>query len=579
MKNNTINKISIWLLSFTLVVVFVFGRFEFTRNELVTYKLNTDVVEEVDASLLLTAVGLVALSVFLSLGASHTADLIRTNASAFTSWYTNWYSDTSFADQNEWQTAHKAETYLVETGQLNSDGSLKNADSVVLPKEILSNFYKSAEWYMNDYIDAGGIKWFALNYNNTNTIYVPTVKDVETIRFDQTNISVINGTKSLSLLNTALYKTTINEVQISPSVYRLKITIRDLDDNVIEEKYSANLTYEQSVIYAQNDGFIISILNAHSTYRYFGITPLFWNADYTYSQGLYLEFKLATTTSTVSVPINNYNTNMVMPTNNYKGMSDSNIVINENGFPTSVDDSSNYFVVDTTQPTPPVTNLPEDQEHLYTYIPQTNPTYPDILDGMPITNPIEQTNDPTLTVPLPGVDDLLDGTYFKDIIVWFTAWWVLTISNITNFWNTAWANLTLGINWLGQSIEELIIWLGNTITLPITQATINFDLFKETLGSDTDIIIDILQFFFDVVEFAIKFVVHTISFLFDLVSLLVGAIFNLLRSTISTFITLIQSLYSFFPAPIRNVANFVFTTLGFALVYKFIRSVLGLKGV
>lgn len=235
---------------------------------------------------------------------------------------------------------------------------------------------------------------------------------------------------------------------------------------------------------------------------------------------------------------------------------------------------------DKTYPTPSL--IPHDQDDIYVYTPPSgggNVPVVDIGTGMPLTPNLEGVNDPTTSVPLPGLDDLLDGTYFKDIAVWFSAWLALTISNITQFWNVAWANLTIGINWLGISLKSILDNMLEQLLLPLQQMTINFDMFRDKLGPGIDPILDFLQFFADVVEFGIKFIVHTISFLFDLVALLIGSIFNLLRSTITTFITLIQSLYAFFPTPIRNVANFVFTTLGFALVYKFIRAVLGLKGV
>lgn len=593
MKKNTINKITIWISSFILVFTFTFFNLSYKDSRFIVR--TSDVVLEANAVTKTEIISALMLGVYYVMSGQaiyYLGEVTSTTIDQIRTWYDNKIANN---DAGLVAFTDSASEYILGTNQ-------DITSSIVLPKVLINELSFITDQYYKETTNLeynNYIYNYGQNQYKTKVPYYVTSETTKIPMFWTGNTYVhLNGGSDYFLTNPDI---TYKYGYVDDGFYtRFKVEVY-YKGSLIGTRYSnrADNGSNNAYLYKNSKNFYPLIkqngdsINVfikfvkddqtlfNSTNDIIGMyCPGPTNINCIYGQFFLNNFPGATSYNSLKMP--GLGIEQAYMSDYPTSWADDNFNVEANYYkiPVIPGDSNisntinNYYTQNGTVPAP--TYIPPDQEAQYIYNPVP---VVDIGSGMPITPDLEVTNDPTLSVPLPGLDDLLDGTYFKDIAVWFTAWLTLTISNITQFWNTAWANLTLGINWLGISIKSLLDNMLEQLLIPLNQATINFDLFRDKLGPGIDPIIDLLTFVTDVIEFGIKFIVHTISFLFDLVALLIGSIFNLLRSTITSFITLIQSLYSFFPEPIRSVANFVFTTLGFALVYKFIRAVLGLKGV
>lgn len=421
-----------------------------------------EMFEDVEASLILTVIGYVAMSVFLSLGAHYASEFIVDNASLFTDWYVDWYNDStlqggmSAEELARWNKAHEIPDYLEHTNQLNLDGSLKN-DTLVLPDEYLLNVYDSARFYINDYQDAGAIDYQKYTFGDGVTEWVeyyPIYDGLQLLNVSNTLVTLKDVTPTSYVLNSNKSNYEITEVQIAPNVNRLKIVF---EYNVITHakltRYSRDLTDIELNEIRQANGSFFSIDTSNGW-----LYPLYWQGDLAMTLEKRIKFDRSTTTSTTSVtPFlgNITNTDFILVSNKLiTSMSDD--LVYEDGYPINWGDEGNYYVVPIvsdpqipTVPVTPVVPLPIEDEPGYEYTPPTvNPGLPDTPEWVDIESPAS-------TVPFPSVSDLVDGTFVHNLGLWWGNVFTYSINTMMGWWSNFVGSLKMMLQMILDSLNNL----------------------------------------------------------------------------------------------------------------------------
>jgi len=494
-------KIIISLSAFILVLSFMFTNISI-QNRSVSIRFNDNQFTSVNAGFRETAIAVIAIiayNVYLSMTANEVAPGVQMTLEQFTSWYIDWYTDNTNEAQlkraNEgteadWQSQQEMLDYLMATQQINELGQLQTEDAV-LKKEYLFSLSRTSTYLTNEFIDTGWIKWYKYNFANDKTFVFPVINGVESIRTNQI-YGISYSLNDTYFIDPYYVKHNIEVITKGINVYRLKLSTFDNSGNLIQTMYTLDLDTLRLNELINNNGYLLTVKknpSASSRFHYF--IPLKNNLTLNESNSLGIFF------SSPDVLSNSYlsSTNRVnydtgtgyIPNSDFISFNDQLSYEIPTSLLNNLEDSNYYVVPGTTVTTPTLpTPLPEDQEDDYIWSPTpTDPVIPDvdIGEGMPLTPGVDEINDPVLSVPLPGLDDLLDGTYFKDIVVWFTAWLTLTISNATNFWNTAWSNLTTGINWLGDVIVDVGKNLRDSLLFPLNAIKTTLDLFRSEVAS------------------------------------------------------------------------------------------------
>lgn len=488
MKLKIIEKLTIWTLSFFIVVSFLFIQVRidfdylsglnqpieynhtidsepmFKLIDVVSIQSNDEMFEVVDASLLATVIFYVASSVFISLGAYYTTEFILANANAFTSWYVDWYNtaptlENPMTEQElaQWQKAHEIPDYLEATGQLNLDGTLKDPDNIVLMNDYLANLYSSSKYYLDEYLDKGGIKWMNYNYDgvihmlphiNGYVIYEPSEYPVySTLKIIGQNSYPINKNQ---------YSVKVTEHLISENAYRLKMTLTRISTNTIyAERYSDTLTKLQRDTIIQSVGYMHNMYryNANAGDAYLQLIPLYWNLDLEDSLEYAVLFKYNSISSTTVSKVT-FDNSLKINTTNLINITYNDIDLNENGLPVGYDDDiSDYYnipIVDVTDNTPnplPPTPVPVEEWPDYTYNPPTpgvgNPDWTDLVN-------------PPTSAPTATPENTLSGGIFQALGDWFVSIFYGAINAVMGFFKAVLINMSTMISDLFDWWKELI---------------------------------------------------------------------------------------------------------------------------
>lgn len=576
------HKLIIWSSSLCLVITTLFFdiNFDFSKTirsdknyshtidtepmfkliDVVTIKPNTEIFEEVEASLLLTVMGYVALSVFLSLGAHYTSEFVRANASMFTDWYVNWYNSVptleggqTAQEISQWKKAQEIPQYLKETGQLNNDGTLKN-NQVVLKNDYLGSIYESANWYLNDYVDAGGVKWNYFKYEANSPYsygYFPDIQGESSVKFGQSYLQ-LNYSNTAYMLNTTNYSYEITVVNINSSTSRLKLVVKNKSNNSIEAtRYTRDLTVEETAIYNQNVGNLISLIEQSNPLRWnFQMTPLHWASNITNTMNRTVIFEYTSLTSTYAEGLM-WKANYGYLNSNFSG-SNSETIIFEDNFPvnSSIKDDPYLIIPVITNPNtnsniPPIVPLPTEQIPDYEYNPPTPGTGDIDIDWSDLTNP-------DISAPTATPENTISGGIFQMLGDWIVSTFFGAINAIMGFWE-AFVN----------GLFSLLNGIKDALLVPLVAMQQGIDVIKEAHLPGIDPVIGLAQFIID-----------TLTGIINILMLLVTSVI----SAVVSFFNLISSLLNILPVQIRPIFQFILGTLSMMIIIKLFGLVFGFIG-
>ena len=491
-------KILISLSAFILVLSFMFTNLSI-QNRSVSIRFNDNQFTSVNADFketLLATLAILAYNVWLSMVANEVAPGVQVNLKYFTEKYIDWYNDNTNEAQLErinngtqadWESQQEMVDYLMATQQINELGQLQTNDAV-LKKEYLQSIFNTSIRIYNDSLSFGNVVFKSYNYSNNRVFVIPVIDGtnpfLNTYNSSAPYSGYLNNESNWALLafNQKNYNITTELLEKTTDVYRLKLTVKNSSINDVN--YSPDLTSDQiNTINTMNKYLIVLRGGYYSLYTYeYYLIPLFADKSWNYSLSKKIELNRPDIFSNSNqYRVMNIPTSDFFHKNDYVNYNDTPIV-NIDDITKKVDDSNYYVVPGTTVTTPTLpTPLPEEDEDDYIYNPTpTDPTVPDVDIGkvMPTTPDHDTIPDHSTTVPIPGISDALDGTFLKDMWVWFMSWLRASFETQSFYWDSAWGNLTTGINNLGAVVRDVGKNLRDALLFPINAIKATLEGFR-----------------------------------------------------------------------------------------------------
>jgi len=491
-------KIFISLSAFILVLSFMFTNLSI-QNRSIYIRFNDNQFTSVNAGfreLALETLVILAYNIFISMGANHASDLVLLTFEEFSARYIDWYTDNTNEAQlkraNEgteadWQSQQEMLDYLMATQQINELGQLQTNDAV-LKKEYIQSIFNTSIRIFNDNLNFGNVVFKTYNYTNNKKMIVPEIDGINPYNNTFNSSAPYSGITSDNI-NYALlsfdyskYNINLELVEKSTDIFRLKFNISN--SNMNQTFYSKDLTSDQFNNINSMNKYLIFLRGGYYTgynYQYY-LLPIFSDKSFNYSINSLISLDRGDLFTT-----SNANSFSLIPTTDYFHKDDYISYNNTPGIPitnvTDKLDDSNYYVVPGTTVTTPTlpTPLPVEDEDDYIYNPTpTDPTVPDVDIGevMPTTPDHETTPDHSTTVPIPGIGDALDGTFLKDMWVWFMSWLRASFETQSFYWDSAWGNLTTGINNLGAVVRDVGKNLRDALLFPINAIKATLEGFR-----------------------------------------------------------------------------------------------------
>jgi len=440
---------------------------QFKIIDVVSIDVSDNVLKANAETTIETVMRIIAFSVYVSIGAQHAWNLIETTAQGFVDWYENNTQTTNPTADGYIPyegTFDYILDYLTNTGQL----SQVNPDSYVIPEETLKAIYDTGEWYINHVIEnpSNWVRFQQVTYKDHNGNYqsttLPTINgQLQFTVVNHTTTNIIASREYAYVYNSMNYwltnndaLTSVQKISVAPGIYRLKMQVRNRanETEIIFSKYSLDITeatmeildtavYFDIAFRPGKSFYLIPFFNDFTLIQNFAYAIPFQQDNITMTNGSYV----TALASWNGIFMNSYS-NTEYTTGEFPDF------VDDTGYPIGIPDigeDSDYWTVPVPDPNAPEpvypTPVPPELNPIYEYTPPT--TVPTTTEWTDLVTPVD-------TMPFPGVDDLLDGTFMKDLMAWLGGVATWLTNAIMNWFSMAFGSLFEMIQDLidGQSV-------------------------------------------------------------------------------------------------------------------------------